>query len=670
MRWAAVVIGLVLSLSLTSDALALPKYCEDEPSQVVCYAIPSGRSEISFDGKQHQAAGLHEVIAQLRSLPEKPILVQLVPTALPEVTYFDAATKSFDIHNFRRSETSRLTVQGVMKDGRALTVIRGQSLEDLRPRALPPLLASTPEEPSEPEESRDPIDFLTLLLNPPEQDLIAEGPSSLPKDEYETAAEAADYNCISLRNASHVTIQSLGFEQCWLVAVSAVDSAYITLRDATILGSTAGLYAEANKLPVKDVIDFRISEVLWIQDVSGYGTAGPCAGTIASVDCPGEMWRGVPWGVVHDAAWAPFNGGLFVSRNVGGVVRIQNNEIRNAYNGVRMKVSPDCETCLSEGNRDVIIRDNLFAYIRDNPVEPEYAANDWRIYRNRFYNSHGWISLDTVRGGPVHVFGNVGWFNSIPGDRCQDREEWIASQFYSFKDRAWRPVSFANEFDPFCGTHRMGTVFKLGPLAHPGDTRSHQPRSVDQSLELYVFHNSWMIRTPIFRGGLAHKIRHWNNAIKFVNCASIGEVKCAVSPADPTAPYGIYPTRDGKAVFLSYVSLVDPADHAVPLDYDFHHDISSEGFPNVPGKSPFSKEPLEPMDPKFADPEHGKFALAEGSPAEYAGCVVAPAKKLLLDCTEPKKMPRPHIGACQADGLPYAGPFKPEPDEMPTDFCD
>ena len=120
------------------------------------------------------------------------------------------------------------------------------------------------------------------------------------------------------------------------------------------------------------------------------------------------MWDTIPWGVVHHGSRAYLNGGLVGSLRTAGSIIIRHNIIRNAYNGVRLRANrcPSYEVC----GANVEIYDNDFQFIRDNPLEPEDYALNWWIYHNRIYNGHGWFSLDGVSGGPIYIFGNVGWF--------------------------------------------------------------------------------------------------------------------------------------------------------------------------------------------------------------------------------------------------------------------
>src|SRR4029077_6918008 len=121
------------------------------------------------------------------------------------------------------------------------------------------------------------------------------------------------------------------------------------------------------------------------------------------------------------------------------------NVVRNAYNGIRMVVTKgkggkqkclDISSCWKNVNQDVQIQNNLFAYVRDNPVEPEARAVNWRVFDNQFFNSYALISTDGVSGGPFYVWGNRGWLDrsqhGLPGESCTDKPDWLNSQAFDF----------------------------------------------------------------------------------------------------------------------------------------------------------------------------------------------------------------------------------------------
>jgi hypothetical protein len=91
---------------------------------------------------------------------------------------------------------------------------------------------------------------------------------------------------------------------------------------------------------------------------------------------------------------------------------------------------------------------------RDDPVEPEDQAINWWIHHNPIYNSHGWFSVDGVGGGPVYIWGNVGWFDDKPARNCITAE-WAADRTLH-ADGSYAPTP-----EHECSHSRTGKVIKL-----------------------------------------------------------------------------------------------------------------------------------------------------------------------------------------------------------------
>src|SRR3954451_10985549 len=138
----------------------------------------------------------------------------------------------------------------------------------------------------------------------------------------------------------------------------------------------------------------------------------------------------VPWGVVHHHFWRPLNGSLFMARDILGNVRISDNQIFDAYNGIRTTLSDQCLrtiACIERTSLGFEIARNTFENIRDNPVEPEDHMAFWIVKHNTFINAHAVISTDGVSGHDLLVFGNFFVMNSIPGSNCH-AEGWVGSR--------------------------------------------------------------------------------------------------------------------------------------------------------------------------------------------------------------------------------------------------
>ena len=213
------------------------------------------------------------------------------------------------------------------------------------------------------------------------------------------------------------------------------------------------------------------------------------------------------------------------SLRTAGSIIIRHNIIRNAYNGVRLRANKCAayEVC----GANVEIYDNDFQFVRDNPVEPEDYALNWWIYHNRIYNGHGWFSLDGVSGGPIYIFGNVGWFDDKPAQRCIQRD-WAADQTIHAGKR------YVPTPEGECSRSRTGKVIKLGP------------DPVELKEPIYIFNNSWYVRAPLIAGGRA-KFRAWNNATEFCDPKAVppgmcvadfeSEPACVQSPAGTGNPF-------------------------------------------------------------------------------------------------------------------------------------
>jgi hypothetical protein len=154
--------------------------------------------------------------------------------------------------------------------------------------------------------------------------------------------------------------------------------------------------------------------------------------------------------------------------SIKGDVTIRYNLIEHAFNGVHFFNNPvnDLDPDL---NHNLKVYGNTFRYIRDNPVEPERGAWNVWIYNNSFYNCHKWLSLEMSRSGYVYIFGNIGWFDDMPGTIPDDQ--------YG------------------------GSVLKLLGGA---DTEADGPH--------YIFHNSWYLRSSYIKGQHIRNLSHFNNA--------------------------------------------------------------------------------------------------------------------------------------------------------------
>ena len=385
--------------------------------------------------------------------------------------------------------------------------------------------------------------------------------------------------CFRFREKQWIVLDSLTLRNCADAAVSVIDSQYITLRNSTIL---AGLYAFFAEGP--NTHHLLLENNVWVQDPSE------------------AMWNKNHWCEYKYGKLKAQAGALFAGLDIAGDVVIRGNHVQHAFNGVRIDVStafraePKWRGKLSA---NIEMYDNDFAFIRDNVMEPEYDATNWWFYDNRIRNAHAWFSFDGLYGGRWYVYDNVGWFDDKPSRECA----------------ASGACKYWQEKNPeLCGDlHDGGRVFKFRPDGRyaPGP--------------LYVFNNSWYLRTSIIKDGRLGYIGHWNNAIDFCR------------PADD--PNGL--CEGAKPFFNGFLWDAD--------NYSFQHDVSNHpDFPaglraqgyRVNGIAVPSGQPL------FVDAPHGNMTPLENAPTHGAGCIVHEDEQGLLTCADPpEKGAGPDAGA-------------------------
>jgi hypothetical protein len=644
---------------------SVPKGCVDEPNRVLCHVTPKGGIGYLRDRKIDVTNTLEAIFAELNAMPEKSIDVQLLTEGGPaNPTVYqhkqgETWLGAYVVKNYQGEENRRLTVRGIKAADVWLTQIKGRPLDEITgtpDAAIFSALEKNVELPVAPAGAWDLDEYMSDLaaVEPEENLALMKAGVAAPKQTY----------CLDIRFSQFIVLQDLAFEDCWLSAVYTVEVRHLTVLRSRFVGSRDAIFAMAKSDP-KQAHHYEIAGNEWTSDIGK------------------QIWETIPWGVTHHGEHIARNGSLFASRNIAGNVRFHHNTIRYTYNGIRLvarkKKEYGCEeACIKQANKDVEIYANTFDHVRDNPIEPEGRAERWAISHNRFSNSYALISMDGVRDGPIYIWGNLGWSNGeLPADDCQDTARWAHGVVYLFSAHApgWARVDPAGEYDPFCATHRGGRVFKLGPLARSKAESESLPMTVKELPDLYVFHNSWHIRSPLFGGGLVRKLRHWNNAIQFTSCGSAGADHCRVMEPATEQPYGIYPTPDGMALYYNGFSIYDPAEvneddlgASSKLDYESHHNASNYGFPEISWLDQELKGSI-PESPMFVAPDAGEFALASVSPALKAGCKVQyKSDKRKLECVPFGTEPAADIGAVQSNpqfGTPLFAFDPPVRDQSP-----
>jgi hypothetical protein len=448
-------------------------------------------------------------------------------------------------------------------------------------------------------------------------------------------------NCFVFEDVAYLIIENLTVRNCFPTAfVIYGNTRYVTIRSSTLVGAMAPVFAGRYS------DHLLIENNVWTQDPSGYtDDQSGYSGRVDLTPRPGRMWDTIPWGVVHHGSRGYLNGGLVGSLRTLGSIVIRHNVVRNAYNGVRLRANrcPPHELC----GANVEIYDNDFQYIRDNPLEPEDYAVNWWIYHNRIYNGHGWFSLDGVRGGPIYIFGNVGWFDDKPAQRCVQRD-WAADQTIHAGKR-YVPTSEGE-----CSRSRTGKVIKLGP------------DPVELNEPIYIFNNSWYIRAPLIAGGRG-KFRAWNNATEFCDPATLPPGMCTADYETERAcvqsPAGTDPFANRLPVGLDRVPFFDcfaasPGDeahHGVSNHPDFPDKLAEVGFPFAGWHG----------DPGFINSHSGDFRLRPDSFARGKACVVTRRPNGALVCESDASAADPDVGAYQGDSLIEGPEFLYRGDEQP-----
>ncbi|NNF76454.1 MAG: hypothetical protein HKN05_00360 [Rhizobiales bacterium] len=403
--------------------------------------------------------------------------------------------------------------------------------------------------------------------------------------------EEAPINCLKIERSSWIVIQNINITGCWPTAVYLRDAKYITVRSAIISGSTYAVIAHG------DSHHLLIEDNHWTQDTTG------------------DVWAKIPWGVSHHGSKAHLNGALFGGYNIKGSVVIRRNVIRHAYNGIRIKSACFDQTPCGM-NMNVEISDNTFEFIRDNSVEPEGNAINWWVRHNRMRDVHAPFPFDGVKGGPHYVFGNVGWFTEMPENECDD-QAWA-------DDREPHGTLTAHRE---CRMHRTGKTFKLGNV---------------QEKPLHIFHNSWLVRSPLIGGGRSGPLKAWNNAIEFCDGEDHGII-CS-------AP-GYFLETLGKNKF-SWMGRTK----AKATGHNIRYNVSNRPvFPASSKKPAFPIAGMWAQTLGFKDSRNGDFRLRGDSMARNSGCMIKRDGAGMLSCIDPPDRLRPDVGAFQGNGL-FQGP--------------
>jgi len=450
-------------------------------------------------------------------------------------------------------------------------------------------------------------------------------------------------------------LRNLGFEDCWVTAVMAVNSREISLQDSRIHGSTFGFLAIATEGMEADAHTYRILGNRWLQSPAAYRPdAVPCARPHLDLTCAVDVWGDLPWGIAHHHLWRTLNGAFFAAYNVAGNVLVADNTLERAYNGVRI-IAQRPGT-----GRNVEIRGNHFRFLRDNAVEPEDSADGWVVKHNVFENVHAWIGTDGVRGGAMYVFGNLGWYDPdhMPGETCRDDVDWSVSPRlmglagdkgrYVLVDESDDPTSIA------CRGHSRGVILKTGDKRKLGFPYFER---------ISIFNNSWRTRSPLFSSKHASPLSHFNNAVAFTGCGLDGPWNCRQVPAplEECRPgnrgtrgrvaLNRFWTRDGDALVADCFSVTPgPAepDERVATTRHVEHVFCSDLYNRAVDGMPYPQGRCAPAVQEQVFATQAGVDLSLRTPMQ--GCLPTPKNDAVFpDCDRSG----PLIGAMMADGSLY-----------------
>jgi hypothetical protein len=560
----------------------------------------------------------------------RPLEIRLLRRAGTEETLYSIDLRTSQLAlRWYGSEENRLFIRGQVDRSqpvpRPLTTLVGGRLSDMlcRPEGVdlchPSLMVAAMDAP------QDPIDGLANALE--HANTLTQSPFQAGR--YQLAARPPDQDvryrlpCFFLWESSFVEFTSLGLRDCWLAAVAAYASSNVSLRDSVVSGSTYAFAAVGKKGMPETAHSFEITGNFWRQSPSTYRSRMDACDIHNDWDCPVDVWSEVPWGVVHHHFWSPLNGALFAAKDILGNVRIADNYLGDAYNGVRSKVSGACLAdphCRERVNIGFEIVGNVFERIRDNPVEPEARAAYWIVKHNTFLNVYAAISTDGVSGHDLLVFGNIFALDEIPGTRCRDAG-WSGSRQFQLTPAGGKWSTEQAEGDEAsCTTHRTGTVFKFG-LA---DDAAPDTPLLDR---VFFFNNSLRTRSPLFRAAPAPPITSHNNAVQFIGCGAMGAEACRQQPAaDPSCAGRDVWTRDGLALYAECFPTRDSANRPIP------HQMAFNAYNRAPGPEFDTDRDRVNAKVDFAGQVDGGtaartaseriFAVGPQSPLANAGCNV------------------------------------------------
>lgn len=240
---------------------------------------------------------------------------------------------------------------------------------------------------------------------------------------------------VFIENSSWITIDNLSFKNCWIDVVRVHESNYISLVNCTIEGGRRALFAQGRRSH-----HFLVENCYWEQGKHVWTKEGKFS-----------------WAELHHGEFRHYNGSIFQAKMIGGSFVIRDNYIKNVYNGIRLSIMGDAESDTLACTNGEIYR-NVIENSADNAFEPEVYCKNLYFYHNKMINSHAFISITEVGGGPIYFYGNTG----VKLPDCNDG--WTIFKFVGKERRLTKP--------------------------------------------LYIFNNSWQVNTDVL--GRINE-QHWHN---------------------------------------------------------------------------------------------------------------------------------------------------------------
>ena len=259
---------------------------------------------------------------------------------------------------------------------------------------------------------------------------------------------------VFIENSSWITIDNLSFKNCWVDVVRVHESNYISVVNCTIEGGRRALFAQGRRSH-----HFLVENCYWEQGKHVWIKEGKFS-----------------WAELHHGEFKHYNGSIFQAKMIGGSFVIRDNYIKNVYNGRRLSIMGDAESDTLACTNGEIYR-NTIENSADNAFEPEVYCKNLHFYHNKMINSHAFISITEVGGGPIYFYGNTG----VKLPNCNDG--WTIFKFIGKERRLTKP--------------------------------------------LYIFNNSWQVNSDVL-GRINEQhwhndyIHHFNNAYHLSNADTVG----------------------------------------------------------------------------------------------------------------------------------------------------